>query len=217
MTLIAQHACCSLLGIDPKTLRRWLALTQISWLPDPTDARRRCLTPAHLQYLAAIHQRPLTAPLAEDVQPPVPHPAGDPSTPHIDDASSSSSISELREQVSQLQTTITTLQQQLTQLTPLICLTNGCSVQSLLSPQHPLLSLHHQPRKRASPPHKRNPPILGKDDRVNWFPSLNTPPQAPLSSCLHSMANSASSQSRGNGLPGLAHSPPSVLLANRAA
>jgi hypothetical protein len=113
MTLIAQHVCCSLLGIDPKTLRRWLVLAQISWLPHPTDARRRCLTPAHLQYLAAIHQRPLTVPLAE----PESHPTDDPNPVPIDDASASSSIAQLRDQVSQLQATIITLQQQLTQLT----------------------------------------------------------------------------------------------------
>jgi hypothetical protein len=117
MTLIAQHVCCSLLGIDPKTLRRWLTLAQICWLPHPSDARCRCLTPAHLQYLAAIHQRPLTASLTEEAPLPDPHLVDETNTANIDEVASSSSIFELREQVSQLQTTITTLQQQLTQLT----------------------------------------------------------------------------------------------------
>src|SRR5690242_8208652 len=116
MTLIAQSVCSSLLGIDPKTLLRWLALAQISWLRSPTDARCRCLTPAHIQYLAHLHQRPLSAPLLEEAEPPDPSSADDTRTAHIEDASPSL-ISELREQVSQLQMTITTLQQQLIQLT----------------------------------------------------------------------------------------------------
>lgn len=59
MRLLAQSVCCRLLGIDPKTLRRWAALSQIAFLKSPLDARLRCLTSAHLQYLATIHDHPL--------------------------------------------------------------------------------------------------------------------------------------------------------------
>src|SRR5579859_6752236 len=69
MILLAQHVCCRLLGIDPKTLRRWVALTQIAFLKSPLDARLRFLTPAHLRYLATIHDRPLDPSMFSDESP----------------------------------------------------------------------------------------------------------------------------------------------------
>ena len=105
MVLLTQQACCRLLGIDPKTLRRWTALAQIVFLKSPLDARLRCLTPAHLQYLATIHDRPLDHSLLPEEHPSsqkspvVPDPPPEPpaSLPH-------------------LQHLVETLQHQLTQL-----------------------------------------------------------------------------------------------------
>jgi hypothetical protein len=59
MTLIAQTECCTLLGIDPKTLRTWLKRTDISFTAHPTDVRLKCLTASQVQQLAASYHRPL--------------------------------------------------------------------------------------------------------------------------------------------------------------
>ena len=48
MTLIALTACCRLLAIDGKTLRRWLAQAQLPVQTHPSDARCKGLTPDHL-------------------------------------------------------------------------------------------------------------------------------------------------------------------------
>lgn len=66
---------CSMLGVDPKTLRRWLRLAQCSPRPDPLDARNRCLTLQQLQQLARLHARPLPcAPSIASVPAPLPAP-----------------------------------------------------------------------------------------------------------------------------------------------
>ena len=54
MTTIAQTDCCTLLGIDPKTLRHWLRQAKMPFTPHPTDARFKCLTQAQVQQLAAL-------------------------------------------------------------------------------------------------------------------------------------------------------------------
>jgi hypothetical protein len=107
MRLFAQHICCCLLGIDPKTLRRWTALAQIAFLPSPLDARLRCLTWAHLVYLASIHDRPL-APLPDTLteEPPEEPPAMHPPQATIDPPPA----------LAQIQQCVETLQQQLSQL-----------------------------------------------------------------------------------------------------
>ena len=52
MTIISLTDCCRLLPIDPKTLRRWLALGQFTLAPHPTDARLKGVTGDHLRMLA---------------------------------------------------------------------------------------------------------------------------------------------------------------------
>src|ERR1700686_3421519 len=51
--------CCTMLGVDPKTLRNWLRHANMQFCPSPTDARLKCLTPEQVQQLAALHARPL--------------------------------------------------------------------------------------------------------------------------------------------------------------
>jgi hypothetical protein len=60
MTLIALTHCCRLLGIDGKTLRRWLAQAQLPVQAHPSDARCKGLTYDHLLLLARAHHRSLT-------------------------------------------------------------------------------------------------------------------------------------------------------------
>jgi transposase-like protein len=57
MNMFSLMECCSLLGIDPKTMRRWLIQAGISTQNDPQDARRKCITGEELQHLAVLHHR----------------------------------------------------------------------------------------------------------------------------------------------------------------
>src|SRR2546421_224250 len=59
MTLIALTQCCRLLGIDGKTLRRWLAQAQLPVQAHPSEARCKGLTREHLLLLASAHHRRL--------------------------------------------------------------------------------------------------------------------------------------------------------------
>jgi hypothetical protein len=61
MTLISLTACCRLLAIDAKTLRRWLAQAQLSLQPHPTDGRLKGLPADQLCLLATAHHRSLPA------------------------------------------------------------------------------------------------------------------------------------------------------------
>jgi hypothetical protein len=62
MTLLPLRQGCALLGIDPKTLRHWMQQAHLSLYPHPSDARIKCVTPEHLERLAALHHRPVDVP-----------------------------------------------------------------------------------------------------------------------------------------------------------
>lgn len=62
MTSISQMDCCTMLGIDPKTLRNWLRHANMQFATHPTDARLKCLTQEQVQHLATLHARPFLAP-----------------------------------------------------------------------------------------------------------------------------------------------------------
>lgn len=70
MTLVPLHLCCARLGIDPKTLRRWLALAPVEPVPNPLDARSRCVTLQQLTELAAVHDRLLLPEVSRCTPPP---------------------------------------------------------------------------------------------------------------------------------------------------
>jgi hypothetical protein len=59
MTLVSLTNCCRLLAVDPKTLRRWMSLSQLTAQPSPHDARLKCLESEQVQQLAAVHHRTL--------------------------------------------------------------------------------------------------------------------------------------------------------------
>lgn len=131
MTIIAQTDCCTLLGIDPKTLRNWLRPSNMQFAAHPTDARLKCLTEEQVQQLATLHGRPLPSPatacptrmsaappsdLAQGQADPrqksetLPVQAANPlSTPLAEEA-------DLVKKLSCLETKVTTLQEQLAQL-----------------------------------------------------------------------------------------------------
>ena len=59
MTLLPLKQGCTLLGIDPKTLRHWMQQANLAVHPHPNDARIKCLTSEQIEQLAARHGRPL--------------------------------------------------------------------------------------------------------------------------------------------------------------
>src|ERR1700694_2149369 len=58
MTYLSQLDCCSVLGIDPKTLRQWMRQAHLQFAPHPNDARLKCLAQQQVQHLATQHARP---------------------------------------------------------------------------------------------------------------------------------------------------------------
>ncbi len=69
MTFVSLADGCRRLGIDAKTLRRWLVDAQLPFQSHPHDGRKKGVSSQHLQALARLHQRSL-APLPQE--PPVP-------------------------------------------------------------------------------------------------------------------------------------------------
>jgi hypothetical protein len=109
MTFVSLAEATRRLGIDVKTLHRWLAEAQISVHCHPGDGRKKGVSGEHLQVLAHLHQRSLT-PLSQ--VPPVP--AASP-VPEL-----SAVLLTLPEQLSVLQAQIAALQVQVADLTRLI-------------------------------------------------------------------------------------------------
>lgn len=67
MTLFSFTTSCHCLGVDPKTLRRWLHAASLACCPHPADARLTCLTLSQIEMLAQVHNRLLL------LTPPPPH------------------------------------------------------------------------------------------------------------------------------------------------
>jgi hypothetical protein len=75
MTTVPFTQCCSMLAVDPKTLRQWLKPAHLSVHTHPTDARIKCLTIEQVQQLAALHHRSIkqdAAPASEQMVTPAP-------------------------------------------------------------------------------------------------------------------------------------------------
>jgi hypothetical protein len=107
MMYLSQLDCCSVLGIDPKTLRHWMRQAQLQFAPHPTDARLKCLTQAQVQQLAAQHARPL----------PWPTPASLPqASPPVERQVTLTDLATLTQHLAHLQRSLITLQEQVTAL-----------------------------------------------------------------------------------------------------
>jgi DNA-binding transcriptional MerR regulator len=98
------------LGIDAKTVHRWLADAQLPLQSHPHDGRKQGVSREQVHQLARLHQRSL-APLPLE-EPPAPHPDELPALP--------AALLALPEQLSTLQAQISTLQQQVAALTLLL-------------------------------------------------------------------------------------------------
>ena len=114
MTYLSQRDCCSVLGIEPKTLRQWMRQAHLQFVPHPTDARLKCLTSAQVQQLAAQHGRPLhwpthpALPAAESSEGLFPAPDSGSAT--------ATEVAALTEHLAQLQRCLLTCQEQVTAL-----------------------------------------------------------------------------------------------------
>ena len=113
MTLIALTHCCHLLGIDGKTLRRWLAQAQLPVQAHPSDARCKGLTPDQLLLLASAHHRRLT-------DHPQQWPAQAPTAPPPAVSELSAELLSALQTLGALPAQIAAMQQQLADLTTLV-------------------------------------------------------------------------------------------------
>jgi hypothetical protein len=109
MTFVSVAEAARHLGIDVKTLRRWLADAHLPLQSHPHDGRKKGMSDEHLQVLARLHQRSLTS-LPEVPLAPVPN-----GVPEL-----SAELLALPEQLCALQAQITTLQQQVADLSRLL-------------------------------------------------------------------------------------------------
>jgi len=109
MTCVSMAQAARHLGIDVKTLRRWLTDAQLPLQSHSCNGRKKGVSSEQLHQLARLHQRSL-APLP--LEPPAPHPDELPALP--------AALLELPEQLSTLQAQIAALQQQMADLTRLL-------------------------------------------------------------------------------------------------
>lgn len=109
MTHLSQLDCCTLLGINPKTLRQWMRQAQVQFAPHPTDGRLKCLTAAQVQHLAAQHARPLPWPTSA---PPGPSEA----LPPVESPPTLTEVAVLTGHLAHLQRSVITIQEQVTAL-----------------------------------------------------------------------------------------------------
>ncbi|MFL5666683.1 MAG: hypothetical protein ACJ8BW_35845 [Ktedonobacteraceae bacterium] len=109
MTFVSLAQAARHLGIDAKTLRRWLADAQLPLQNHPHDGRKKGVSSEHLHLLARLHQRSL-APLPQE--PPAPGGGAVPPLP--------TALLALPETLCALQAQIAALQQQVADLTHLL-------------------------------------------------------------------------------------------------
>jgi hypothetical protein len=110
MTFISLADGCRRLGIDAKTLRRWLAEAQFPLQRHPCDGRKKGLCHEHLRQLATLHHRSLEALPQIERATPVPREA----------AALPAELLGLSETLGALHAQLAALQQQMADLTHLL-------------------------------------------------------------------------------------------------
>jgi hypothetical protein len=109
MTFISLAEATKRLGIDAKTLHRWLSEAQIPLHSHPGDGRKKGVSGEHLLVLAHLHQRSL-----------VPSPKEPAALVSCETSPVPAELLALPEQIGTLQTQIAALQQQVADLTSLL-------------------------------------------------------------------------------------------------
>jgi hypothetical protein len=109
MLFVSLADACRRLGIDAKTLRRWLSLENFPLESHPRDGRLKGISDSSLLLLAHRHHRSLTSPSSE---PAAPKPPDLPPLP--------AELLALPQQLASLQAQIMALQQQVAALTSLL-------------------------------------------------------------------------------------------------
>jgi len=151
MIFLSIADACRHLGIDPKTLRRWLTDAHLPLQPHLGDARKHGLSEDHLRLLARLHQRAL--PLLPPREPAGPVPAELPPQ-----------LLALPQTLSALHAQLTALQPQVAELTHLL--------QQHAHPPAPALSAKsakRTPKLASSAPRSRRPAS-----------AATTPPRKPV-------------------------------------
>jgi len=159
MSFVSVAQATTRLGIDAKTLHRWLAEAQLPLHSCPQDGRKKGVSDEDLQALARRHQRSLTPPPPE---PPVPVAGEGPALP--------TALLALPERLDALQTQIAALQQQVTALTRLI-------TQHRQEPVIPAASTQQaksasRPSKPASPAPRSRPAVKPPRKPVHVIPRV---------------------------------------------
>ena len=106
MTFVSVAQAARRLGIDAKTLHRWLADAQLPLHSSPHDARKKGMSSEHLERLARLHQRSLT-PLPQD-------------PPALEGLPLPAVLLTVPQQLDALQSQMAALQQQMADLTHLL-------------------------------------------------------------------------------------------------
>ena len=138
MTIISLTDACQRLGIDAKTLRRWLIQAELPLVPDAQDARKKGVAIGHLHQLALLHHRRLLPDASE------PDPAEV-------QTSLPAAVLALPEQLSVLHQQIEAVQQQVADLHRLLHQQAMVSAPSA-TPHPPVSSVAHVPRQTTSSP-----------------------------------------------------------------
>ena len=131
------------LGIDAKTLRRWLAEAQLPLHRHPHDGRKKGVSSEHLHLLARLHQRSL-APLPPETPAPVAS-----ELPEL-----SAALLDLPERLDALQAQLAALQQQVADLT---CLLQQHKQEPAnpAAPTQQRSTARHPPKPTPAPPRAR--------------------------------------------------------------
>jgi hypothetical protein len=155
MTFVSFAQATRSLGIDAKTLHRWLADAQLPLQCHPHDGRKKGMSQEHLQVLARRHQRRLAS---SEEEGPAQLPCQIPALP--------AELLSLPEQLAAMQAQLVTLQQQVTDLTRLL-------QQHRPEPAIPLAPT--KPTSTAKPPAK--PTRSAPRSRPAASASAKTPPK----------------------------------------
>ena len=144
MTCVSGAEACRRLGIDAKTLRRWLADAQLPLQAHPHDGRKKGLSGEHLHALARLHQRSL-APFPQEL----------PASLADEMPELSTALLALPERLGALQAQIAALQQQVAEL-PHLLQQHGSGLALSAAPTQQTRTIRRPPK--PAPPASRARP-----------------------------------------------------------